>query len=468
MRELSLSLTFSTFATLAHADGLVAERFSPAVTGGGYITAERPDTLGHLRFQIGLLSSYAHSPLRQVAGTSTTPVIDGSLGATLTTSLGLSRLLEVGVSLPAVLYQHGPGVGSAAALGDLQLHLKVRALHLRHFGLGAMGSLAVPTATGGARGYAGLSSVAFLPRLLLEGRGRYVRGALNAGLLLRPEAQAGDMTLSHELTYALALGVRPHARVELLGEVRGGTALLAPFQTQERSPAEAGGAVALLLERQGLVLSAGGSAGIVNGYGAPTWRVLAGLRYERPAPPARPVLEAKATSHRAERPPIAQAPRPPLPPPAAEPERAETAEAAAAPMAAVAVTVTAAQVIPDQAIFFDVNHARVRGQFAAALDAVAQTLIARPELGVIHIAGHTDSTGTPQWNRLLSRLRAQMVRAALIQRGVPEDRLVVVGLGARAPIADNQQVQGRARNRRVVFYRQGDKDTAKRPTPPRL
>ncbi len=69
--------------------------------------------------------------------------------------------------------------------------------------------------------------------------------------------------------------------------------------------------------------------------------------------------------------------------------------------------------------------------------------------GVLQIEGHTDNVGRAASNASLSRKRAEAVRAALIARGVPADRLVAQGLGAEKPIADNRTDEGRARNRRI-------------------
>ena len=76
-------------------------------------------------------------------------------------------------------------------------------------------------------------------------------------------------------------------------------------------------------------------------------------------------------------------------------------------------------------------------------DAVAQVLKEHPELGYIRVEGHADATGLPAWNKVLSRWRAQMVRNELIARGVPADRLGIIGFGDKSPIADNDSETGR-------------------------
>lgn len=72
---------------------------------------------------------------------------------------------------------------------------------------------------------------------------------------------------------------------------------------------------------------------------------------------------------------------------------------------------------------------------------------------VVSIEGHTDDTGTPAHNRLLSQQRAEAVVAALVGRGIAAGRLSATGWGQEKPVADNRTEEGRARNRRVEIVR---------------
>lgn len=67
----------------------------------------------------------------------------------------------------------------------------------------------------------------------------------------------------------------------------------------------------------------------------------------------------------------------------------------------------------------------------------------------IRIEGHTDATGSPNANLVLSQRRADAVRDALIAAGVEAGRIDAVGVGAERPVASNATADGRARNRRV-------------------
>lgn len=66
------------------------------------------------------------------------------------------------------------------------------------------------------------------------------------------------------------------------------------------------------------------------------------------------------------------------------------------------------------------------------------------------IEGYTDSSGSSERNKALSRERAESVRDALVAAGVDASRITVDGHGEADPVASNDTASGRARNRRVV------------------
>jgi outer membrane protein OmpA-like peptidoglycan-associated protein len=81
-------------------------------------------------------------------------------------------------------------------------------------------------------------------------------------------------------------------------------------------------------------------------------------------------------------------------------------------------------------------------------------LMACLEDGNYLIVGHTDNQGDEQSNLILSRQRAESVRAYLIGKGMDPDRLSTDGAGESDPIASNETEAGRARNRRIEFIKQ--------------
>jgi outer membrane protein OmpA-like peptidoglycan-associated protein len=85
------------------------------------------------------------------------------------------------------------------------------------------------------------------------------------------------------------------------------------------------------------------------------------------------------------------------------------------------------------------------------LDEAAAILLKYPDVQIV-IEGYTDNVGSPDFNRLLSELRATAVRDYLIERGIESPRLVAVGRGAENPIASNNTPYGRSLNRRIEFH----------------
>lgn len=68
------------------------------------------------------------------------------------------------------------------------------------------------------------------------------------------------------------------------------------------------------------------------------------------------------------------------------------------------------------------------------------------------VQGHTDAIGQPALNLRLSQQRAQAVVTALVEAGVPAERLQPLGLGASRPLALGRDAAAQAQNRRIEFH----------------
>lgn len=84
------------------------------------------------------------------------------------------------------------------------------------------------------------------------------------------------------------------------------------------------------------------------------------------------------------------------------------------------------------------------------LDEIAATLL---RLGNRHVEviGHTDALGSRETNLVLSMARADAVRSYLAGKGVAPSLINTSGAGPDRPVASNDSVEGRARNRRIEF-----------------
>jgi outer membrane protein OmpA-like peptidoglycan-associated protein len=99
-------------------------------------------------------------------------------------------------------------------------------------------------------------------------------------------------------------------------------------------------------------------------------------------------------------------------------------------------------------ITFALNSSDLNAQFYGALDGVSMVL-KEYDKTVVEVAGHTDSSGSDQYNQSLSERRAQAVAGYLGSHGVKQQRLMTVGAGESHPVASNDSEAGRAANRRV-------------------
>jgi outer membrane protein OmpA-like peptidoglycan-associated protein len=99
-------------------------------------------------------------------------------------------------------------------------------------------------------------------------------------------------------------------------------------------------------------------------------------------------------------------------------------------------------------ITFKTDSADLNASFFEVLNSVGK-VVNEFEQTVIEVAGHTDSTGSDQYNQALSQRRADAVASYLKTRSVRGDRIITVGAGEAHPVASNDTADGRQRNRRV-------------------
>jgi outer membrane protein OmpA-like peptidoglycan-associated protein len=102
--------------------------------------------------------------------------------------------------------------------------------------------------------------------------------------------------------------------------------------------------------------------------------------------------------------------------------------------------------LPD--ILFDLNESTLKPEAKQVIAKLAGILLIMGDLNT-RIEGHTDSTGSYDYNMSLSEQRAASVRDFLFEQGIEAQRMTVEGYGPDRPIAENTSKEGRAKNRRV-------------------
>ncbi|HEY8099433.1 MAG TPA: OmpA family protein, partial [Burkholderiaceae bacterium] len=104
------------------------------------------------------------------------------------------------------------------------------------------------------------------------------------------------------------------------------------------------------------------------------------------------------------------------------------------------------KIVPQRVSFssedlFDFNKTELKPDGKAKLDKLANEL-KDARYDTIMATGHTDRIGNKSYNQKLSEQRAESVRAYLVSRGIPADRIRAEGKGESEPVTAANQCQG--------------------------
>jgi outer membrane protein OmpA-like peptidoglycan-associated protein len=101
-------------------------------------------------------------------------------------------------------------------------------------------------------------------------------------------------------------------------------------------------------------------------------------------------------------------------------------------------------------IFFDVDKFDLKPKSLPELKKVVRFLQENPKLRV-EVSGHTDNSGSTEYNKQLSQKRALAVYDYLTQMGIAKNRVIPYGYGPDKPVATNESEEGKRQNRRIEF-----------------
>ncbi|MEO6189748.1 MAG: OmpA family protein [Saprospiraceae bacterium] len=101
-------------------------------------------------------------------------------------------------------------------------------------------------------------------------------------------------------------------------------------------------------------------------------------------------------------------------------------------------------------IYFETGTAKLTAESEFALQVLTEAFQTNPRLKV-EINGHTDNVGDPKANMTLSLERANSIKAYLIGKNIPSDKMSTNGFGITKPIESNDTNEGKAKNRRIEF-----------------
>jgi outer membrane protein OmpA-like peptidoglycan-associated protein len=101
-------------------------------------------------------------------------------------------------------------------------------------------------------------------------------------------------------------------------------------------------------------------------------------------------------------------------------------------------------------LFFDLDKYDLKEKSITELQKIVRYMKNNPELNV-GILGHTDNTGTAEYNMQLSLKRAEAVYDYLVRHGIDSMRLSYQGYGQSQPAFPNDTEENRSKNRRIEF-----------------
>jgi outer membrane protein OmpA-like peptidoglycan-associated protein len=468
-------------AGAARADGFDGQRFVPAAGAAGGLQVERPMVPQHLGFGFGLFMNYGYDAVvdRDRPAGVTRHVLQHGFTMDFMGSLGLGNIFELAVALPVDAAWigdrttfGGANLAAGPGVGDLRLVPKMAWWFGRtnlNYGIGFMTPVYFPT--GDENALRGSGGVVIDPVLLASLGGRRWNFALNVGFKARTNSKNPDFTGGKELHWGLAgtFGlVTGKVGLDLIAELIGGWQPDALGPGSIKVPLETDAALVIKPGREWSIYL-GGAAGLDNGLGTPDARAIAGVRYAHRVPGSDRYQDSDhdgIINGRDQCPdsaedydgfedddgcPEADNDHDGVPDDDDEcPDQAGPRANDGCPEHGVVVWRHGRLIIFGK-VQFDTGSARIQKRSGPLLDQIAVMVKEHPEVGRIRVEGYTDNVGPPDMNLRLSRERADSVRDALIQRGVPRDRLRTEGYGETHPIAPNRTRAGRAKNRRVEF-----------------
>lgn len=282
MKKIFLVSLLMTLPTLASAQDLNVQNFSPIVGPHGLYSLEYGRTLKHLDPAFGVVLNYSSRPLAEAFPDGTrNSIVDQQMALHLGAGIGLTEWIQVDLSMPLYLvndvtFQAEDRGGFAA--GDLSLRPKFSFFNDEDsmIGLGAMIDLTFPTGSGDA--FVGSGGFTATPKLLFDVRLGMVTLAANAGVLVQGSRRVQDFEASQQVVFGTGAELAfLEGMVQLGAEVTGKSDFSSIFGREE-TPLEGLLGAKINIDPGFTIMTAGG-AGLTPGVGTPEFRALLGVSW---------------------------------------------------------------------------------------------------------------------------------------------------------------------------------------------
>jgi outer membrane protein OmpA-like peptidoglycan-associated protein len=432
----SLSMCALLFASspkgMSNVVGTDLQNFNASTSGIDYVSVQASETLEPGYFNVGLMLNYAVNTLPVFTGESDvqsrTNLHDTLLTSEYLIAAGLLPNLEGFVALGHLLRQsideHQEAQGQYQGTGLTNYRFGVK-YHLGDF-KGTGFALASSANINRIRKnpYLGTrnSPIYHVEAIADRTWGRF-DSSFNIGYRWRSpggeiEGSQIEPTVNQWIVSAGINFLMPELDTKLIAEIYGSRPVGNP--NSDSSARQASSAEAILGLKHDLsselALHFGGGSELINGVASPDWRLYSGINW------------TFGTS-------------------------------AASPHSGRTLSQIAEQVSPNEekVVLYSINfdtgsYDLTRPGSKKIVDDFANFLKDHGDYKRLLIEGHTDSIGAAEGNLALSRQRAEAIKSYLNQNfQIDASKMETVGFGESAPIADNGNMQGRLKNRRVVI-----------------
>jgi len=132
------------------------------------------------------------------------------------------------------------------------------------------------------------------------------------------------------------------------------------------------------------------------------------------------------------------------------PERKGCPERAAGSLAGNNNSQEVIDIIESSEVKFETDKTGLSPSFKQLLTAIAKVLKDNPSYK-LHITGHSDDRASEEYNKTLSKNRADAAKAYLVEQGIATERITTEGMGESQPLNPQKTVEARAENRRITF-----------------
>ena len=444
MKQITFILILWIFSPIALANvvGADTQNFNPITNGLDFVTVHSSETLQPGLLNFGLFFNYAVNSLPNYEDTTTssrTNFRDSLLSADLNMGMGLTKIWDVGVSLPFLVSQKVDsdlttfrGEFAQTGVTEVRVNSKLHLLGDQDGGLAAIVSANFNQILDNP--FAGENpGPTYNFELAADQTFGHFAIGVNGGYRLRnsgpqligvPVEPLGNQWIgSTAVSYLL-----DNYDTKLIGELYGAVPAEESQFASDRELSSLEFLTGVKVDvTPALAWHFGGGTEVVHGTSAPDWRVYTGINWVLGPLFAKP-KEVIVRVDQAELDEVIDDMSDPF---AGKPQASETFMA--------------------KDVLFEFDSDELAPQFLASLKRLADYLKRPTGYKLMIIEGHTDSVGSAEYNQNLSERRAVSVRKALLSFGLAPAKVQARGYGESRPIADNGNFQGRAQNRRVEF-----------------